>query len=371
MKKAIAALAIIAALIAAILMFSSRFKVTEHIYVEWNGERVGIRGEGSAGLKWTIDRGFLTMTANETVGKSLKIHLSGECANGQFELTAAKRTFVLLEGLKLLNPTDAALVLKGTKPTYLNLADDTENTLGDAGIEAAGDLTIGGDGSLTIVAQGTGHKGINIDGNLKIKDDPTITITTSGQPEHMQVLPQSVWLGKGPGLPQTSQTSQTSQTPPLPPPGFERYDFSGTTKAIKAQGTILIDGGTITLTTCTPGAEGLESKRDIIINGGILNVEAYDDAINALMTMTVNGGIVNAVSSHNDGIDINGGQLKPWATSIPKNFDSQRAKELEGQPTYYQTGGSVTARTTAGFPEEGLDTDNAPISHTGGELNVN
>ena len=345
MKKTIAALAIIAALIAAILMFSSRFKVTEHIYVEWNGERVGIRGEGSAGLKWTIDRGFLTMTANETVGKSLKIHLSGECAN-------------LLEGLKLLNPTDAALVLKGTKPTYLNLADNTENTLGDAGIEAAGDLTIGGDGSLTIVAQGTGHKGINIDGNLKIKDDPTITITTSGQPEHMQVLPQSVWLGKGPGLPQTS---------PLPPPGFERYDFSGTTKAIKAQGTILIEGGTITLSTCTPGAEGLESKRDIIINGGILNVEAYDDAINALMTMTVNGGIVNAVSSHNDGIDINGGQLKPWATSIPKNFDSQRAKELEGQPTYYQTGGSVTARTTAGFPEEGLDTDNAPISHTGGE----
>jgi len=91
MKKAIAALAIIAALIAAILMFSSRFKVTEHIYVEWNGERVGIRGEGSAGLKWTIDRGFLSITSNETVGKSLKIHLSGECENGQFELTAAKK----------------------------------------------------------------------------------------------------------------------------------------------------------------------------------------------------------------------------------------------------------------------------------------
>ena len=267
--------------------------------------------------------------------------------------------------MKLLNPTGAALVLKGTKPTYLNLADNTENTLGDAGITAAGDLTIGGDGSLTIVAQGTGHKGINIDGNLKIKDDPTITITTSGQPEHMQVLPQSVWLGKGPGLPRNLAEGDTL---PPPPPGYQRYDFSGTTKAIKAQGTILIEGGTITLSTCTPGAEGLESKRDIIINGGILNVEAYDDAINALMTMTVNGGIVNAVSSHNDGIDINGGQLKPWATSIPKNFDPQRAKELEGQPTYYQTGGSVTARTTAGFPEEGLDTDNAPISHTGGEL---
>ena len=172
MKKAIAALAIIAALIAAILMFSSRFKVTEHIYVEWNGERVGIRGEGSAGLKWTIDRGFLSMTANETVGKSLKIHLSGECANGQFELTAAKRTFVLLEGLKLQNPTDAALVFKGDKSTYLTLADNTENSLGDAGIVAAGDLTIGGDGSLTIVAQGTGHKGINIDGKVRVSLKP-------------------------------------------------------------------------------------------------------------------------------------------------------------------------------------------------------
>ena len=363
MKRAIAALAVIAALIAAILMFSSRFKVTEHIYVEWQGERVIIRGEGSAGLKWQINGGRLTMTAGETVGKSLKIHLSGECANGQFELTAAKRTFVLLEGLTLLNPTDAAMVFKGSNHTLINLADDTENRLGDAGIEATGDLTIGGDGSLTIVAQGTGHKGINIEGNLKIKDDPTITITTSGQPEHIQVLPQSVWLGKGPGLPQTSQTPL-----PPPPPGFERYDFSGTAKAIKAQGTILIEGGTITLSTCTPGAEGMESKRDIIINGGTLTVEAYDDAINALMTMTVNGGIVNAVSSHNDGIDINSGLLKPWATSIPKNYDPQRAKELAGQPTYYQTGGSVTARSNAGPHQEGLDTDHTPISHTGGEL---
>ena len=365
MKKVIAALAIIAALIAAILLFSSRFKVTEHIYVEWHGERVSIRGEGSAGLKWEIHGGRLSMTANETVGKSMKIHLSGESANGQFELNAAKWTFVLLEGLQLLNPTDPALVFKGSKPTLLNLADDTENRLGDAGIEASGDLTIGGDGSLTIIAQRTGHKGINIEGNLKIKDDPTITITTSGQPEHMQVLPQSVWFGKGPGLPPT--LTEGDSLPP-PPPGFERYDFSGTAKAIKAQGTILIEGGTITLSTCTPGAEGLESKRDIIINGGVLTVEAYDDAINALMTMTVNGGIVNAVSSHNDGIDINGGLLKPWATSIPKNYDSQRAKELAGQPTYFQTGGSVTARTTAGFPEEGLDTDKAPISHTGGDL---
>ena len=367
MKKAIAALALVAALIAAILLFSNRYQTAEDIYVVWEGERVGIKGEGSGGLKWTINRGFISMTANETVGKSLRIHLSGESANGQFELTATKRTFVLLEGLKLLNPTDAALVFKGDKPTFLTLADDTENTLGDSGIEASGDLTIGGDGSLTITAQGTGHKGINIDGNLKIKDDPTLTITTSGQPERMQLLPESVWLGKGPGL--LPNMSEGDSLPP-PPPGFVRYDFSGTAKAIKAQGTILIEGGNITLSTCTPGAEGLESKRDIIINGGILNVDAYDDAINALMTMTVNGGIINAKSSHNDGIDINGGQLKPWATSIPKNFDPQRAKELAGQSTYFQTGGSVTTRTTAGPPEEGLDTDNAPISHTGGELNI-
>ncbi|MBR5068951.1 MAG: carbohydrate-binding domain-containing protein [Bacteroidales bacterium] len=367
MKKAIAALALVAALIAAILLFSNRYQTAEDIYIVWQGERVRIKGEGSGGLKWIISRGALTMTANETVGKQLKLHLSGECVNGSFELTAEKRTQILLEGLYLNNPLGTALSFKGSKSTILTLADDTENTLGDAGIEASGDLTIGGDGSLTIIAQGTGHKGINIDGNLKIKDDPTLTITTSGQPERMQLLPESVWLGKGHGLP--PNVSEGDRLPP-PPPGFVRYDFSGTAKAIKAQGTILIEGGNITLSTCTPGAEGLESKRDIIINGGILNVDAYDDAINALMTMTVNGGIVNAKSSHNDGIDINGGQLKPWATSIPKNFDPQRAKELAGQPTYFQTGGSVTARTTAGPPEEGLDTDHVPISHTGGELNI-
>ena len=358
MKKAIAALAIIAALIAAILMFSSRFKVTEHIYVEWNGERVGIRGKGSAGLKWTIDRGFLSMTANETVGKSLKIHLCGECPNGQFELTAAQKTTVRLEGLQLHNPTGAALSFKGNKAILLTLADSTRNVLGDAGIEAKGDLTIGGDGRLTITAQGTGHKGINIEGNLKVKDDPIIDITTSGQPEQMQLLDPKIWQVDSHG------------NPLAPLPGFVRYDYSGTTKAIKALGSIVIEGGTITLSTCTPGAEGMEAKRDIIINGGILNVDAYDDAINALMTMTVNGGIVNAHSSHNDGIDINGGILKPWYTNVPKGYDPQRVKELKGQPTYFQTGGIVTARTSAGYPEEGLDTDGVPIQHTGGQLTI-
>jgi len=357
MKKAIAALAVIAALIVAILMFSSRFTVAEHIYVEWQGNSVSIRGKGAGGLRWQSKRGMLSMTANKSVGKSLKLHLTGQSSNGQLEFTANNKTEVILEGIKLSNAQGAALVFKGSKSTLLTLKDSTINVLGDAGIEVKDDLIIAGNGTLTIEARGTGHKGIKIGGDLEVTDNPTITIITTGQPAGKTAMAPPAYA---PGFNGNSDEG----LPPLPE-GFVRYDYSGTTKAIKVKGDINIYGGIITLRTSTPGAEGLEAKGDLTIDGGIVNVEAYDDAINVGMTMRVNGGEISATGTHNDGIDVNGGRPKAWAMTPDASSDKSY---LDDSPTYIQTGGKVVARTTAGLPEEGLDTDNVPISHTGGEL---
>lgn len=361
MTKPIFALSLIAALIAAILIFSTRFTVADNIYVEWQGDKVSIRGKGSGGLKWQSKRGMLSMSASESVGKNLKIHLSGQSNSGQFELTADKKTELILEGLSLNNSQGAALVLKGNKETLLTLKDSTVNLLGDAGIDAKGDLTIAGQGTLKIESRLTGHKGIDIGGDLEVTGNPTITIITSGQPQTMTELAPPA---DAPGFHGNSDEG----LPPLPP-GFVKYDYSGTTKAIKAKGDIHINGGIITLRTSTPGAEGLEAKGFLYIDGGIVNVEAYDDAINVGMAMTVTDGEVYATSTHCDGIDINGGSLKRGA--IPaQGWDPQRAKELQNEPIYIQLGGKVKAATTAGPPEEGLDTDQRPINHIDGELIV-
>jgi len=53
------------------------------------------------------------------------------------------------------------------------------------------------------------------------------------------------------------------------------------------------------------GGEGLESKANLTINGGVIEGTCYDDVIQATDTITVNGGYLYCGSTGNDGIDAN------------------------------------------------------------------
>ena len=85
----------------------------------------------------------------------------------------------------------------------------------------------------------------------------------------------------------------------------------------------------------------MESKDVLTINGGIYDIETYDDAINAANQVVINGGYIYCYSSGNDGIDSNG--------------------------TLTVTGGIVIASGT-NSPEEGFDCDRNTFSITGGVL---
>ncbi len=103
-------------------------------------------------------------------------------------------------------------------------------------------------------------------------------------------------------------------------------------KGLKAEGDLLISGGTIdiSVTGQADGVEGIESKAALTFEGGETYVYAYDDAINAAKSLTVNGGKIYAYAVNNDGIDSNG--------------------------TLTINGGLVLSNGTKA-PEEGLDTD--------------
>ena len=62
--------------------------------------------------------------------------------------------------------------------------------------------------------------------------------------------------------------------------------------------------------------EGLEAKNKLVINGGILEVSATDDAINAGNSIEINGGYVFAVSRGDDGIDSNGTITMTGGTAV-------------------------------------------------------
>ncbi|MCF0207183.1 MAG: carbohydrate-binding domain-containing protein, partial [Bacteroidales bacterium] len=171
----------------------------------------------------------------------------------------------------------------------------TSTGYGASAIKCAGNLTITG-GELNLTSTGKGGKGIKVDGNLVIgeqnggNDKLYLYVQTSG-------APVSSSSGGGGGWP--GQSGGSSSTA-----------FKGLPKAIKVLGDITINSGKISAycsqTSGDPTGEAIESKASITINGGFVEANAYDDAINCSTAFTVNGGYVWAYSRGNDGIDCNG-----------------------------------------------------------------
>lgn len=183
--------------------------------------------------------------------------------------------------------------------------EDEQDISSAAGIKCDANLLIE-NGNLTILSTGSGGKGINVDGTLTINDG-TIRVTTTGS--------QFV----------------------------HDRDNDTAAKAIKSDGNLTVNGGTIIIRTSQTEAEGLESKATMTITGGEIDIEAYDDCINATTHIQIDGGSIYCNSTTNDGIDSNG--------------------------TLTITGGLiVSAGSSSNSFEGGIDSDWNQFSITGGTI---
>lgn len=294
-------------------------------------------------------KGFSCDGTINVVGGDITLTMSGKAAKG-FKSDVA---FVMndgtitanISGATLVSGTDASnsVAVKSSGTLTINggtiSATATTASGGAKGLSSVGNMTISGgnitittagagatlsgsgtsctdgyapcciksEGNITILAgiincssTGKGGKGIACDGILTIgtanADNNLIDIDvmTSGAPVNAS-------SGGGPG---------GGGFPGQPGGGSSSDYWKGLPKGIKAVGNIVINSGHVSSycaqTTGDPTGEGIESKDGIYINGGFIEANAYDDAINCASHIEVNGGYVWAYSRGNDAIDCNG-----------------------------------------------------------------
>ena len=148
-------------------------------------------------------------------------------------------------------------------------------------------------GHIDARSTGLGGRGLKADSNLVVgtvgADDDLIYlyVQTSGGPINA--------VGGGGGWPGGGSTTDY---------------FKGLPKAIKIDGNIYFNSGHVgaycSQNSGDPNGEAIESKDSLFINGGVIEANAFDDAMNAANYLEINGGKLWCYSRGNDAVDCNG-----------------------------------------------------------------
>ncbi len=236
-------------------------------------EAVGVHSEGTV----LISDGTLTLN---TYDHGIKSDYDMEITGGTitFSINGPASKALKCEGNLHISGGNISGTVSGGGET----ASD-KTTSASAGIKCDNNVTIDG-GTFDLKATGNGDKGMSIDGWLIINDG-NIKVSSTG----------------------SRYNSNSSSGGYYPGGGSSSSDMRSSPKGIKVDGNITINGGTITVSaTGGEGAEGIESKSVMTVNGGYIEVTSYDDALNSASHMYLKGGYVYAVATGNDAIDSNG-----------------------------------------------------------------
>ncbi len=177
-------------------------------------------------------------------------------------------------------------------------------------------FTYGGTG--TSVTDGFAPSCINVDGNLEIYG-ANITATATGKGGRGIVVDGTYTQGLlnadnnnihihvyTSGAPVNTTTSGGGGHGP----GSQVDYWKGLPKGVKIEDTLTINSGYLSVycsqASGDPNGEAIETKSALYVNGGVIEANSYDDAINVGTYMEVNDGFIWAYARGNDGIDNNG-----------------------------------------------------------------
>lgn len=203
--------------------------------------------------------------------------------------------------------SDGRISFLGGRTTVINAGsavwEEEENDYSSAACVKGADVIVDG-GTVLCHAMGNGGKGIRADNTMTVKSG-TVRVITEGQ---------NLVRTNNTDKAYTSTENISSTAIDANPKGIHVGDKD----AAPATGTLIVDGGDIRVRTRY--SEAVESKMTMTVNGGTVQAYASDDAINVGISsesnrnnayankgnITINGGEVLAYSTSNDAVDSNG-----------------------------------------------------------------
>ena len=309
---------------------------------------------------FTMSSGSINLTHSGDISKGIKAVGDITISGGTIEIQSSGSTIITDNDPAYCTAIkgDANVIISGGNIT-INLPTSNH---GGKGISCAGNMTISGENTIHIETHGDGatyptssptdtysSSCLRAEGNMQILSG-NITLSSTGKAgkgikvgkktgnTYTGTYTQGNSDGTGPTLTISTTGAQVGSGgggwPPPGPGGGSSVKSSA--KAIKVGGVATVYGGTTTINTTQKGAEGLESKTQVNIEGGQHYLKCYDDCINSSGKIFFNGGVTVCFSNGNDAVDSNAGQA--GAITIGN--------------------GVAFAYTTKGSPEEGFDCDN-------------
>lgn len=392
------------------------------VAVQLNGDTIAVTGAGV-----TVDGSRATITAAGTYV------LSGSLTDGQISVDTPEAGVVqlVLNSVAVHNAGGAALNIIQAEKAVILLADHTDNVLTDgaayvfaspevaepnAALFSQSDLTIAGNGSLTVtgryqdgiasqdglvIAGGTLTVTAADDGirgkDYLVIEGGTLTVTAQGdglKSDNEEDADRgyiaiaagvlNITAG-GDALAAQTDVAITGGTFTLTAGGGSSHSVSGTAsaKGIKGLVTVNIDAGTFTIDAAD---DALHSNGSLTINGGAFTIASGDDGAHADAALTLNGGDLTITRSY-EGVEsavitINGGTLRLAASddglNVAGGVDGSGALpggRPGGQPDVFTYSGAYYLYIHGGYivveaGGDGVDVNGA-IEMTAGTLIVN
>lgn len=324
------------------------------VYVTLTGSGAEVSGDGV-----TVSGQTVTVTAE---GDYV---FTGTLTNGRIIVDAGdEKPHIILNGVDIYCESGAAIYVRQADKVFITLAAGTENTLECGGTAAADgdtavdgcifscdDLTINGDGALTVTA-GYKHGIVSKDDLVITGGTYTITAPSAGLEgkDCVKILAGVFTINAGSDGIRSTNEEDAERGYVLISGGT--VSITAGSDGIQAVTLLQIDGGTLDIATgggsgnastssgwgmwggqsstgTGDSAKGLKCTDAVVITGGTVALDTSDDSIHANGSVSISGGAVTAASG-DDGVHADAAFIITGGTlDITKSYEGVEAAEIE------------------------------------------